>query len=195
MKKIIVWGFLCMAICVTAGCTSFVQRMNRERATTVVAPAPAASADVVAAEDGTRSTKSSGYLSEGATVRMDVGEGRSRLSMIEQFEQTKHECVLLQERVEVLDKALTSENAKRSALEAELEALKEQLVTMKQINMENEELRKQLENVQVPYEKKIMELAMELTRAQIEETRAKQELIGFKIETLIERKKQKPHEE
>ena len=115
--------------------------------------------------------------------------------MLEQYEQVKRECVLLQEKIVALEKALVKERAKSTALETELETFKEQQRTIGQITMDNEELRKQLENVQAPYEKKIMDLAMELTKAQIQETKAKQELISLKIETLMEKKKQKPPDE
>lgn len=191
MNKMIVWGFLCMIVFVTVGCESLIQRRYSEPAEL----APDATAGVAAAEEGARTPKSSGYLSEGATVKVDTGEGRTKVSLLEQFEQTRRECALLQEKINALEKALASERAKGTTLEAELEALKEQQGTIRQITMENEELRKQLENVQAPYEKKIMDLAMELTRAQIEETKAKQELISIKIETLMEKKKQKSQDE
>ena len=193
MNKMIVWGFLCMIVFVTVGCESLSQCRHSKPAEP--AAAPDATAGVAAAEEGALTPKSSGYLSEGATVKIDTGEGRSKVSLLEQFEQTRRACALLQEKTNALEKALASEKAKGSALESELEALKEQQGTIRQITMENEELRKQLENVQAPYEKKILDLAMELTRAQIEETKAKQELLSIKIETLMEKKKQKSQDE
>ena len=68
----------------------------------------------------------------------------------------------------MLEKTLANEKAKVAALEKELEKFKEQQKVTGQITQENEELRKQLEEVQAPYEKKIADLARELTKAQIE---------------------------
>ena len=196
MNKMMAWGFLCMLVFVTVGCESLVQcRHNRPVEPAVAPAANDATAGVAAVEEGARTPKSSGYLSEGATVKVNTGEGRPKVSMLEQYEQVKRECVLLQEKIVALEKALVKERAKSTALETELETFKEQQRTIGQITMENEELRKQLENVQAPYEKKIMDLAMELTKAQIQETKAKQELISLKIETLMEKKKQKPPDE
>ena len=51
--------------------------------------------------------------------------------------------------------------------------------------IENEKLTKQIEQSLAPYEKKIKELTIELTNAQIEETKTKQALVGMKIEQLV----------
>ncbi len=191
MNKMIVWGFLCMIIFVTAGCESLQSKPTKP----VAAPAPVVPNESIAAAEDARPLKSSGYLSEGATVRMDMGDGRSNVSMIEQFDQTRRKNVFFQEKIDVLEKTLANEKAKVAALEKELEGFKEQQKVTDQITRENEELRKQLEEVQAPYEKKIADLATELTKAQIGETKAKQELISLKIETLMEKKKQKSPDE
>ncbi|MEK7289068.1 MAG: hypothetical protein AAB067_02720 [Planctomycetota bacterium] len=195
MSKMIVWVFLCMIIFVTAGCESLIQWRQSKPEKPVTAPAPVIPNEATVAAEGARPLKSSGYLSEGATVRMDMGDGRSNVSMIEQFDQTRREGVFFQEKIDVLEKTLANEKAKVAALEKELEKFKEQQKVTGQITQENEELRKQLEEVQAPYEKKIADLARELTKAQIGETKAKQELISLKIETLMEKKKQKTPDE
>lgn len=190
MNKMTIWSFLCMIVFVTAGCESLIQWRQSKPDKPVSAPAPSVPSDAVAAEAAARPLKSSGYLSEGATVRMDMGDGRSNVSMIEQFDQTKREGVFFQEKIDTLEKTLANEKTKVAALEKEVEKFKEQQSVAGQITQENEELRKQLEKVQAPYEKRIADLAMELTKAQIGETKAKQELISLKIEMLMEKKKQ-----
>ncbi|MBF8276758.1 MAG: hypothetical protein HW390_1831 [Candidatus Brocadiaceae bacterium] len=195
MNKMIVWGFLCMIIFVTAGCESLVQWRQSKPEKPVTAPEPTVPNETTAVAVGAHPLKSSGYLSEGATVRMDMGDGRSNVSMIEQFDQTRREGVFFQEKIDALEKTLANEKAKGVALEKELETFKEQQKVIGQITQENVELRKQLEEVQAPYEKKIADLSMELTKAQIGETKAKQELISLKIESLIEKKKQKSPDE
>ena len=194
MNKMIAWGFLCMIIFVTAGCESFQWRQSKP-AKSVTAPAPVIPNEATVAAEAARPLKSSGYLSEGATVRMDMGDGRYGVSMIEQFDQTRREGVFFQEKIAVLEKTLANEKARGVALEKELETFKEQQKVVEQITKENEELRKQLEEVQAPYKKKIDDLTMELTKAQISETKARQELVSLKIETLMEKKKQKSPDE
>ena len=94
-------------------------------------------------------------------------------------------------KTDSLEKELVNTKKIKTAVEAELEETKKQLETTQQIVIENERIRKQLNASLEPYEKKIKELIMELTKAQIEETKAKQELIGLKIEQLTEKKKLK----
>src|SRR3989337_2390973 len=88
----------------------------------------------------------------------------------------------------------TGEGDQKTSVLEQLEDTKKQLEAAQQIVIENERLNKQLNESREPYEKKIKELTMELTKAQIEETKAKQELIGLKIEQLHEKKKLKTND-
>lgn len=86
---------------------------------------------------------------------------------------------------------MENEKTIKISLESELEEFRKQVEITQQLIIENERTCKKLEESQTPYEKKIRELKSELTKAQIEATKAKQELIGLKITQLVERKKQK----
>ncbi|MCR4319683.1 MAG: hypothetical protein NUV74_05020 [Candidatus Brocadiaceae bacterium] len=135
--------------------------------------------------------KRSGYLASGSTVIVDTGEGDKKTSVLEQFEQTREALVSSKAKIDTLEKELVNNKNIKTALEAELEETKKQLEAAQQIVIENERLNKQLNESREPYEKKIKELTIELTKAQIEETKAKQELISLKIEQLTEKKKLK----
>ena len=135
--------------------------------------------------------KRSGYLASGSTVKVDTGEGDKKISILEQFEQTRAALVSSKAKIASLEKELVNNKKVKTALETELEETKKQLEAAQQIVIENERLNKQLNESREPYEKKIKELTLELTKAQIEETKAKQELIGLKIEQLTEKKKLK----
>lgn len=182
MRKFVTLIPLCLFLLTTLGCESFLKNGYKkpfkpdtsEESKEVVAP-----------------PKSSGYLANGSTVKVDTGEEGKKTSVLEQFEQTKQALTLSQAKIDSLEKELEKEGATRTALETELEELKGQRETTQQLIIENEKLSKQLEQSQEPYEKKIKELTLELTKAQIEETRAKQELVSLKIELLMEKKKQK----
>ncbi|MBM4064922.1 MAG: hypothetical protein FJ266_04685 [Planctomycetes bacterium] len=136
--------------------------------------------------------KRSGYLASGSTVKVDTGEGDKKISILEQFEQTRAALVSAKAKIASLEKELVNNKKIKAALETELEETKkQQLDAAQQIVIENERLNKQLNESREPYEKKIKKLTLELTKAQIEETKAKQELIGLKIEQLTEKKKLK----
>ena len=146
--------------------------------------------DTFSNEDGSP-PKRSGYLASGSTVKVDTGEGDKKTSILEQFEETREDLVSSKAKTDSLEKELVNTKKIKTALEAELEDTKKQLEAAQQIVIENERLNKQLNESREPYEKKIKELTLELTKAQIEETKAKQELIGLKIEQLTEKKKLK----
>jgi hypothetical protein len=181
MRKIVPLIPLCLFILMTLGCESFMKKESKKPCTPDSSP-----------EETVSSPKSRGYLASGATVNIDTGEENKRTSLLEQFEQTRKDLTSSLGKIATLERELEGEKAIRITLETELEELKKQLEAIQQLVIENERLGKQLEQSQEPYEKKIKELMLELTKAQIEETRAKQELIGLKIEQLVEKKKQKP---
>lgn len=135
--------------------------------------------------------KSRGYLAGGSTVNIDTGVENSKSSLLVQFDQTREALTSAQGKIALLERDIESEKALKKTAEAELEELNKQLEATQQLIMENEKLNKQLEQSREPYEKKIKELTLELTKAQIEETKARQELISLKIEQLVEKKKQK----
>lgn len=182
MRKIALQIPLCLFILATLGCESFLKKEGMK-------PYKFNSSKEVEAPP-----KSSGYLTGGSTVIVDTGEGEKRISVLEQFEQTKQALAASQEKVILLEKELENEKTAKTALKTEMNELRKQLETMRQLIIENEKLREQLEDCQEPYEEKIKELTTELTKAQIEETKAKQELISLKIELLMQKKKQKQQE-
>lgn len=92
---------------------------------------------------------------------------------------------------ESLEKELENEKTIKVLIESELEEFKKQTEATQQLIIENEKICKKLEESQMPYERKIRELTFELTKAQIETIKAKQELLSKKIEQLVERNKQK----
>ncbi|MFN3532265.1 MAG: hypothetical protein ACK41Q_07100 [Candidatus Brocadia sp.] len=181
MRKIVPLILLCVLILTAQGCESFIKKEGKKPCS-----ADSSSGETASPPQG------KGYLAGGATVNIDTGEGNRRMSLLEQFEQTRKDLTSSQEKIAALERELEGEKTLRTTLEAELEELKKQLEATQQLIIENEKLSKQLEQSQEPYEKRIRELTLELTKAQIEETRAKQELIGLKIEQLVEKKKQKP---
>lgn len=181
MGKIVPLIPFCIFILMTLGCESFIKKETKKPRAT----------DSLSGET-VSPPKSKGYLASGATVNIDTGEENQKTSLLEQFERTRKALSLSQEKIATLERELESEKAIRTMLEAELEEFKKQLEAIQQLIIENEKIGKQLEQSQEPYEKKIKELTLELTKAQIEETRAKQELISLKIEQLVKKKKEKP---
>lgn len=181
MRKIIPLIPLGLFLLTTLGCESFMIKESQK-------PCNHDSSS----EETVSPQKSRGYLANGVTVNLDTGEENKRASLLEQFDQTRKDLASSLEKIALLERDLGSETATRTTLEAELEEIKKQLEATQQLIMENEKLGKQLEQSQEPYEKKIKELTLELTKAQIEETKAKQELIGLKIEQLVGKKKEKP---
>ncbi len=178
MGKIVPLIPLCLFILTTPGCESFLKKDSTK-------PYKFNSSEEVEVPP-----KSSGYLVDGSTVKVDTGEGEKRISVLEQFEQTKQALAASREKIILLEKELENERTAKATLKTELNELGKQLEAMRQFIIENEKLRKQLEECQEPYEEKIKELITELTKAQIEETKAKQELISLKIELLMQKKKQ-----
>ncbi|MBE7445074.1 MAG: hypothetical protein HS132_07435 [Planctomycetia bacterium] len=143
-------------------------------------------------EEAISSSKSSGYLMNGSTVILDTGEENKRTSLLEQFDRLRKDLAASQGKNSSLERELESEKVAKIALESELEEIKSQLEATQQVIIENEKLCKRLEQSLAPYERKIKELTVELTNAQIEETRAKQALVGMKIEQLVGKNEQIP---
>ncbi|GJQ49257.1 hypothetical protein [Candidatus Kuenenia stuttgartiensis] len=133
--------------------------------------------------------KSSGYLTEGATVKIDTGYKTNRLSILEQLDQANKNLTTEKEKVASLEKEIAEQREIRKMLEYKIEENERQLQFLETLQQENEQLRKQLVNARAPYEDKIKELTLELARSRLEETKAKQELVGLKIELLVDKKK------
>ena len=191
MKKLLSLTPLCFLIFI-AGCESFTKKDYKKTYKSDICSGETRP-DTFSNEAGVP-PKRSGYLASGSTVKVDTGEGGKKTSVLEQLEETRQALISSQAKVDSLEKELENVKKIKTALEAELEDTKKQLEAAQQIVIENERLNKQLNESREPYEKKIKELTMELTKAQIEETKAKQELIGLKIEQLTEKKKLKTHD-
>jgi len=191
MKKLVSLTPLCFLILIV-GCESFMKKDYKKPYKTTVSSGETRP-DTFSNEAGVP-PKRSGYLASGSTVKVDTGEGDKKTSILEQFEETREDLVSSKAKTDSLEKELVNTKKIKTALEAELEDTKKQLEAAQQIVIENERLNKQLNESREPYEKKIKELTVELTKAQIEETKAKQELIGLKIEQLTEKKKLKTHD-
>ena len=191
MKKLLSLTPLCFLILIV-GCESFAKKDYKKPYKTTVSSGETRP-DNSSNEAGVP-PKRSGYLASGSTVKVDTGEGDKKTSILEQFEETREDLVSSKAKTDSLEKELVNTKKIKTALEAELEDTKKQLEAAQQIVIENERLNKQLNESREPYEKKIKELTVELTKAQIEETKAKQELIGLKIEQLTEKKKLKTHD-
>jgi chromosome segregation ATPase len=185
MKKMVSLIPLCFLISIV-GCESFMKKDYKKPYKTEVS-----SGETNSSNEAVAPPKRSGYLASGSTVKVDTGEGDKKISILEQFEQTRAALVSSKAKIVSLEKELVNNKKVKTALETELEETKKQLDAAQQIVIENERLNKQLNESREPYEKKIKELTLELTKAQIEETKAKQELIGLKIEQLTEKKKLK----
>jgi len=191
MKKLLSLTPLCFLILI-AGCESFTKKDYKKTYKSDICSGETRP-DTFSNEAGVP-PKRSGYLASGSTVKVDTGEGGKKTSVLEQLEETRQALISSQAKVDSLEKELENVKKIKTALEAELEDTKKQLEAAQQIVIENERLNKQLNESREPYEKKIKELTVELTKAQIEETKAKQELIGLKIEQLTEKKKLKTHD-
>lgn len=133
--------------------------------------------------------KSSGYLTEGATVKIDTGQRTNRITVLEQLAQANKDLEIEKEKVASLEKKISEQMEIRKMLESRIEENEQQLQLLSILKQENEHLKKQLEHAQAPYEDKIKELTLELAKSRLEETKAKQELVGLKIELLVEKKK------
>lgn len=179
MRKMVSFVALCLFTVTCLGCESFILKKNNPGVTNT------------SAEKNVSSLKSSGYLSNGSTVTLDTGEENKNTSLLEQFDQLRKDFALSLGTNVSLEKELENEKTIKVSLESELEEFRKQVEITQQLIIENERTCKKLEESQTPYEKKIRELKSELTKAQIEATKAKQELIGLKITQLVERKKQK----
>ena len=119
---------------------------------------------------------------------VDTGDGRKKTTILEEYRSMQDALVASQNKIDSLQEELKKEREHKAAIESEREELKRQLEAAKQISVENERLTKELSEVHKPYLKKIEDLTMELARAQLEETKAKQELTSFKIEQFMENK-------
>src|SRR3989304_2011843 len=181
MKKLVSLTPLCFLILIV-GCESFMKKDYKKPYKTTVSSGETRP-DNSSNEAGVP-PKRSGYLASGSTVKVDTGEGDKKTSILEQFEQTREDLVSSKAKTDSLEKELVNTKTIKTALEAELEETKKQLEAAQQIVIENERLNKQLNESREPYEKKIKELTIELTKA-------KQEHIGLKIEQLTEKKKLK----
>lgn len=181
MRKMVSFIALCLLTLTSLGCESFMLKKNNSGVTNS------------SAKENASSLKSSGYLSSGQTVTIDTGEENKNTSLLEQFDQIRKDFASSLGTNASLEKELENEKTIKISLESELEEFKKQVEITQQLIMENERTCKKLEESQAPYEKKIRELKSELTKAQIEATKAKQELIGLKIKQLVERKKQKSY--
>ncbi|MBV6517884.1 MAG: hypothetical protein DCC43_01720 [Candidatus Brocadia sp.] len=179
MRKIVPMISLCLFLLSVLGCKSFTKKNN----TMDTRNSPA--------EETVSHPKGSGYLSNGPTVVINAGEEGQKTSFLEQFDQLRKDLASSLGKNASIVKELESEKAIKLSLESELEEFGRQAEVTQQLIIENEKVCKKLEESQAPYEKKIRELTFELTKAQIEATKAKQELIRLKIEHLVERDKQK----
>ena len=188
MKKMVSLIPLCFLILIV-GCESFMKKDYKKPSQPDISSEETRPGN--SSNEAVAPPKRSGYLASGSTVKVDTGEGDKKISILEQFEQTRAALVSSKAKIASLEKELVNNKKVKTALETELEETKKQLEAAQQIVIENERLNKQLNESREPYEKKIKELTVELTKAQIEETKAKQELIGLKIEQLTEKKKLK----
>jgi len=188
MKKMVSLIPLCFLILIV-GCESFMKKDYKKPSQPDISSEETRPGN--SSNEAVAPPKRSGYLASGSTVKVDTGEGDKKISILEQFEQTRAALVSSKAKIASLERELVNNKKVKTALETELEETKKQLEAAQQIVIENERLNKQLNESREPYEKKIKELTLELTKAQIEETKAKQELIGLKIEQLTEKKKLK----
>ncbi len=188
MKKMVSLIPLCFLILIV-GCESFMKKDYKKPSQPDISSEETRPGN--SSNEAVAPPKRSGYLASGSTVKVDTGEGDKKISILEQFEQTRAALVSSKAKIASLERELVNNKKVKTALETEMEETKKQLETAQQIVIENERLNKQLNESREPYEKKIKELTLELTKAQIEETKAKQELIGLKIEQLTEKKKLK----
>ncbi|MCF6150339.1 MAG: hypothetical protein E3K37_17025 [Candidatus Kuenenia sp.] len=133
--------------------------------------------------------KSSGYLTEGATVKIETGQRTNRITVLEQLAQANKDLKTEKEKVASLENELSEQREIQQMLEYRIEDNEQQLQMLEILKQENEQLKKQLVHAQAPYEDKIKELTLELAKSRLEETKAKQELVGLKIELLVEKKK------
>ena len=188
MKKMASLIPLCFLILIV-GCESFMKKDYKKTCRSDISSGETRPEE--SSNEAVAPPKRSGYLASGSTVKVDTGEGDKKISILEQFEQTRAALVSSKAKIASLERELVNNKKVKTALETELEETKKQLEAAQQIVIENERLNKQLNESREPYEKKIKELTLELTKAQIEETKAKQELIGLKIEQLTDKKKLK----
>lgn len=186
MNKLVSLVPLCFVL-ITAGCNSFMQKdCKKPHKTDVIAEdtEPDRSSNEEKAPP-----KRSGYLAGGSTVTVSTGEEDKKISVLEQLEQAKADLASSKAKIASLEEELANSKKCGVSLEAALEETKKQLETAQQTIIEGERIRKQLNESLEPHEKKIRELTLELTKTQIEETKAKQELIGLRIEQLSKKKK------
>lgn len=181
MRKIVPLISLCLFMLSALGCKSFRVKNNNPDTRNP------SSGETVS------HLKGSGYLSSGPTVVINTGEEGKKTSLLEQFDQIRKELASSLGTNASLERELESEKEVKISLESELEEFRKQVEVTQQLIIENEKVCKKLEESQAPYERKIRELTFELTKAQIEATKAKQELISMKIEQLVERNKQRSY--
>lgn len=188
MKKLVSLTPLCFLILIV-GCESFMKKDYRKPYKSDISSEETKPGN--SSNEAIAPPKRSGYLASGSTVKVDTGEGNQKTSVLEQLEETRQALISSQAKADSLEKELENVKKIKTTLEAELEETKKQLEVAQQLTIENERLSKQLKESHEPYEKKIKKLTLELTKAQIEETKAKQELLGLKIEQLTDKKKLK----
>ena len=188
MKKLVSLTPLCFLILIV-GCESFMKKDYKKPYPSDISSEETKPGN--SSNETVASPKRSGYLASGSTVKVDTGEGDKETSVLKQLEETRQALISSQAKADSLEKELENVKKIKTTLEAELEETKKQSEVAQQLTIENERLNKQLNESHEPYEKKIKKLTLELTKAQIEETKAKQELLGLKIEQLTDKKKLK----
>lgn len=188
MKKLVSLTPLCFLILIV-GCESFIKKDYKKPYPSDISSEETKPGN--SSNETVAAPKRSGYLASGSTVKVDTGEGDKKTSVLEQLEETRQALISSQAKADSLEKELEHVKKIKTTLEAELEETKKQSEVAQQLTIENERLNKQLNASHEPYEKKIKKLTLELTKAQIEETKAKQELLGLKIEQLTDKKKLK----
>ncbi|HHT9144074.1 MAG: hypothetical protein Q7J76_05620 [Candidatus Brocadiaceae bacterium] len=188
MKKLVSLTPLCFLILIV-GCESFMKKDYKKPYKSDISSEETKPGN--SSNEAIAPPKRSGYLASGSTVKVDTGAGNQKTSVLEQLEETRQALISSQAKADSLEKELGNVKEIKTALEAEMEETKKQLEVAQQLTIENERLNKQLNESHEPYEKKIKKLTLELTKAQIEETKAQQELIGLKIEQLTDKKKLK----
>lgn len=179
MGKIVPLISSCLFILLNLGCESFMIKKNNPDTKNP------------SAEETVSHPKGRGYLSGGPTVIINTGAESQKTSLLEQFDQLRKDLATSLGSNASLVKELESEKTIKLSLESEVQEFGKQVEATQQLIIENEKMGKKIEESHAPYEKKIRELTFELTKAQIEATKARQELISLKIEQLVENNKQK----
>lgn len=134
------------------------------------------------------------YISAGPVIKIE-GEDHQEINFFDRYEQLLKELIEKKDKIKSLEDRVSNDEQVIKDLENKLkekeENIKKDSGTIEELRTDNDNLKEYIEKMKEemePYRKEVKELKLNLLKAQIAETKAKQELIRLKTQYLIDKK-------